>query len=54
MLMLGLNETMDQLVMANRVLWYGYVLKRVESYVLKTLMLEVAGQRKKGLQKRTW
>ena len=26
--MLGLDETIDQLVMANSVRWYGHVLKR--------------------------
>ena len=29
MLMLGLNEAMDQLAMANSVHWYGHVLKRI-------------------------
>ena len=29
MLMLGLNETIDQLAMANSVRWYGDVLRRI-------------------------
>ena len=28
MLVLGLNETIDQLAMAESVCWYGYVLRR--------------------------
>ena len=35
---LFLNETIDQLAMANNVRWYGYVLRRED---------EVKGQRKK-------
>ena len=31
MLMLGLNETIDQLTIANSVHWYGYVLTRGRS-----------------------
>ena len=33
--MLGLNESMDQLAMANSVNWYGHVLKREHGRVLK-------------------
>ena len=46
-LMLGLNEAMDQLSMANSVHWYGHVL-------IRALDLEVDGQRKKGRLKRIW
>ena len=35
MLMLTLNETMDQLAMANNVRWYGYVLRREDGNVLR-------------------
>ena len=35
MLMLGLNEAIDQLAMANGVHWYGHVLKRGWSCVEK-------------------
>ena len=53
--MLGLNETVDQLAMANSVLWYGYVLRREEGHVLRrALDFEVDGQRKKRRLKRTW
>ena len=52
-LMLGLRETMDRL--ANSVHWYGYVLWREDSHVLRrALDFEVEGQRKKGWPKRTW
>ena len=47
MLMLGSNETVDRLAMANSVYWYGNVLRRAFD-------LEVDGQRKKGRPKRTW
>ena len=46
MLMLGLNETIDQLAMANSVHWYCHVLRRA-------LYFEVEDQRKKGWQKMT-
>ena len=54
MLMLGLNETIDQLVMANRVHWYSHVLMREVSHVLRgALSFVVEGQRKKWRPKRT-
>ena len=34
MFMLGLNETMDQLAMANGVHWYGHVLRREDGNIL--------------------
>ena len=55
MLMLCLNETIDQLAMANSVHWYGHVLRREDGHVLRrTLDFEVVDQRKKGRPKRTW
>ena len=54
MLMLGLNETIDQISMANSVCWCGHVLCRDDGHVLRALDLEVEGQRKKGMTKRTW
>ena len=49
MFMLGLNETIDQLAMANSVCWNGHVLRRKNGHVLRRgLDLEVEGQRKKG------
>ena len=54
MIMLGLNETIDQLAMANNVCWNGHVLKREDDYFLRrALDFEVGGQRKKGRSKRT-
>ena len=51
MIMLGLNETMDQLAMANNVHWYGHVLRREDGHVLRrALDFEVEGQTKKGDQ----
>ena len=44
MFMFGLNETMDQLAMANSVCWYGHVLGRA-------LDFEVEDQRKIGMSK---
>ena len=44
--MLGLNETMDQLDIANSVRWYGHVLRREDSHVLKrSLDFEVKGRK---------
>ena len=34
-LMLGHNETIDQLAMANCVRWYGHVLSREDDHVLR-------------------
>ena len=52
-LMLGLNESMGQLAMANSFCWYGHVFK-VDSHVLKrTLNIEVEGEGMKGRLKRT-
>ena len=54
MFMLGLKETIDQLAMANRVRWYGDVLRREDGHVLRRAIdYEVDGQRKKGRPKRT-
>ena len=53
--MLGLNETIDQLAIANSVRWYGHVLRREDGHVLRrALDFVVVGQRKKGKPKRTW
>ena len=38
MMMLGLNETIDQLVTENSVCWYGDVLKREDGDVLRMVM----------------
>ena len=55
MMMLGLNETIDQLAMANSVRWYDHVLRREDGHVLKRASyFEVEGQRKTGRPKRTW
>ena len=37
-LMLGLNETIDLLAMANSVCWYGRVLKQDDGHVLRTAL----------------
>ena len=42
MFMLGLNETVDQLAMANSARWYGHVLRRWDGHVLRRF--EVEGQ----------
>ena len=47
MLMLGLNETIDQLAMANNVHLYGHVLRREDGHAFRmTLNFEVKEQRK--------
>ena len=54
MLMLGLNETTDQLAMANSVCWYGHVLRREDSHDMRrALDFEAKGQRKNGRLKKT-
>ena len=35
MFMLGFNETIDQLAMANSVCWYGHVLRRGDGHFLR-------------------
>ena len=53
--MLGLKETVVQMVKANGVRWYGYVLRRDDRHVLrKALEFEVKGKRKQGQPKKTW
>ena len=53
-LMLGLNETVDQLAIAKSVRWYGHVLRREDGHVLRRAFdFEVEGQRKKGKLKGT-
>ena len=55
MLMLGLNEIIDQMVMANSVCWHGNVLRREDGHILsRAFDLEIEGQRKKWRSKRTW
>ena len=54
MFMLGLNETMDQLSMANSAHWYGHVLRREDGHVLRRILhFEVEGQGKRGRPKRS-
>ena len=38
MLMFSLNETIDQLAMANSVHWYGHVSRREDGYVLRRVL----------------
>ena len=54
MIMLRLSETIDQLTMANSIRWYGHILRRKDSHVLRrALDIEVEGQKKKWRLKRT-
>ena len=39
MLLLSLNETMAYLPMANSLHWYGHVLKRLDGYMLKGIIV---------------
>ena len=53
--MLGLRETIDQLVTANGVRCYGHVLRKYDNSVLRVdLDLEMSGKRKQGRAKKTW
>ena len=55
MQMLDLNETMDQLVIANSVRWYGHVLRKDENNFLRRASdLKVKWTRKRGRPKNTW
>ena len=38
MLMLGSNETIDLLAMANSVRWYGHVLRREDGHILRRVL----------------
>ena len=52
MLMLGLNENIDQLAMANSVRWCGDLLRREDGHALRrALDFEAEGQRKKWRSK---
>ena len=54
MLMLDVNETIDQLAMANSDCWY-HALRREDDHVFaRSLDFEVEGQRKKWRPKRSW
>ena len=47
--MLGLNETLDKMAIASGVRWFGHVLRRDESDVLReALQFEVDGRRGRG------
>ena len=52
--MLGLKETSDRMAKANGVRWHGHVIRRNDDSILKAMMLEVNGQRKRGWSKMTW
>ena len=52
--MLGLKKTLDRMAKANGVRWYGHVIRREDDNVLKAMMMEVNGQRKRGRPKMTW
>ena len=55
MFTLGLNETIEQLAMANSVRWDDQVLRREDGHTLRrSLDFEVEGQRRKKRPKRTW
>ena len=55
LLLMGFNETIEQLAMANCVHWHGHVLRREHGHILRrALDFEVEGQKKKRGLKRTW
>ena len=52
MFMLGVNETIDQLAMANSDRWYDHVLRREDGHVLKrALDLRLKAKGRKGCQR---
>ena len=52
---MGLSETTEHLAMANSVRWYGHVMRREDSHILKrALDFDVKGQTKKWRVKRTY
>ena len=54
MLIIGLNESNDQLTNGDRVHWNGYVLGKKDCHILRrALDFEAEGQRKEGRLKRT-
>ena len=53
--MLGLKKTLDKMAKANKVRWYGHVIRRDDDNILKrAMMMEVNGQQKRGRLKMTW
>ena len=53
--MLGLKETLDRMAQVNGVKWYGQVIRRYDDNILiKAMMLEVNGQRKRRRPKMIW
>ena len=55
MSLLGLNDTSDGLARANRMRWYGHVLRRDNGGVLRrALDFELAGRRGRGRSNVTW
>ena len=55
MFLLGFNEAIDQLAMANSVRWYGHVLRKEDGHVLRrALDFELEGLRKKRRLNSTW
>ena len=55
MLMLGLNKTINHLVMVSSARWYGHVLRREDGHALRrALDLATKGQRNKRRPRRMW
>ena len=55
MQMLDLNETIDQLVKANSVHWYGHVLRKEKiNFLRRALDSKVKGTMIRGKPKKTW
>ena len=49
-----LKETLDRMAKANGVRWHGHVIRRDDDNILKAMMMEVNGKRKRGQPKLTW
>ena len=55
MQMMDLNETIDQLIRANIVRWYGHVLRKdKKNFMRRAFDKKVKATRKRGTPKKTW
>ena len=54
-MILGLNETIDQIAVASNMCWYGNMLWRSDDHVVRSAMrLQIESQRKKWILKGHW
>ena len=51
---LGLKKTLDRMAKVNGARWYGHVIRREDDNILKAMMMQENGQRKRGQPKMIW